>query len=214
MRTLYTYFRSSAAYRVRIALHLKDLPYESIFINLRTQAHQNLSYVALNPQQLVPTFIDQGKVLTQSLAIIEFLEDNYPETIRLLPQDPYQRAKVKSFALAIATDIHPLNNLRVVNYLSDSFDVSQEEKDNWYHHWLHVGFKALEKMIEKDAAPFCFSGNTPTLADICLVPQVYNALRFNFPMENYPSLKGIYDYCATLPAFYNASPEQQEDFSL
>ncbi len=210
---LYTYFRSSASYRVRIALHFKKISFESVYINLRKNDQESADYTTLNPQQRVPTLIDDdGKTLTQSLAIIDYLEQKHPSPA-LLPKDPYEQAKVRAFALAIAADLHPLNNLGTLTYLSTDMGASQEQKDKWYQHWLKVTFTALEKQISNPNSTFCF-GNELTLADVCLIPQIYNALRFHHPMENYPTLKRIYEHCLTIPAFYKASPEEQEDFSL
>ncbi|HEX6138502.1 MAG TPA: maleylacetoacetate isomerase, partial [Casimicrobiaceae bacterium] len=171
---LYDYFRSSAAYRVRIALNLKGIrPDERMFVHLRMGNQRAQDYLALNPQGLVPALaLDDGHVLTQSLAIIEYLDETHPEP-PLLPRDPADRARVRAIALTIACEIHPLNNLRVLNYLIGTLGVSREQKDGWYRYWIDVGFEALETMLERDAATgrHCH-GDQPTLADICLVPQI------------------------------------------
>lgn len=208
MRQLYDYFRSSAAYRVRIALNLKEIDYESIPVNLVDGEQRSEKYLSeQNPQGLVPSFItENGTVITQSLAILDYLEQTYP-TPALLPKDPNERAQVLSVAHTIASDIHPIDNLRIMHYLVDEFDVSETQKMDWYHHWIHLGFTALEAKLSKDRfGKFCF-GDTPTLADVCLVPQVYNANRFNLDMSAYPTLVAINAYCNELDAFIKAKPE-------
>lgn len=213
MIKLYDYFRSSASFRVRIALNLKGLTYEQISVHLIKDGgrHLQANYEAINPQKLIPSLVDnQNAPLAQSLAIIEYLEEQYP-TPALLPTDPIARAEIRAFALHIACDIHPLNNLRVLNYLTQNLNVSEEQKKIWYHHWLSEGFNALEKILNKGPkTPFCF-GHSPTLADICLVPQVYNALRFEFPLEDFPLIKAINTRCLSESAFSNALPENQQD---
>lgn len=213
---LYSYFRSSAAYRVRIALGLKNLPFDIVPVHLvKCGGEQKLpDYTAINPQQLVPTFAtNNGEILTQSMAILEFLEESYPQT-PLLPTDKLARAKVRALCQIIASDIHPLNNLRVLKYLKNTLEVSEIQKDAWYQHWIAEGFEAIEKMLPdrfSENGNFCY-GDTPTFADCCLIPQVYNALRFDCDMTNYPKIMQIYTHCNTLPAFISASPEQQIDF--
>ncbi|HMC45613.1 MAG TPA: maleylacetoacetate isomerase [Caballeronia sp.] len=210
---LYSYFRSSAAYRVRIALNLKGLAYEYAPIHLLRDGGQQLKpdYRKLNPDGIVPTFIDGDNVLTQSLAIIEYLEETRPEP-SLLPGTPLDRAFIRSVALQIACEIHPVDNLRVLKYLKHTLKVGDEAKDAWYRHWLESGFESLEKRLANDArvGKLCF-GDTPTLADLCLVPQVYNARRFNLDMSRYPTIERIADHAAQIDAFARAAPGQQPD---
>jgi len=210
---LYTFFRSSASYRVRIALNLKGLDYEQVPIHLRRGGGEQFSpdYKAKNPQALVPALEDGGRPLTQSLAIIEYLEERYPEPA-LLPKDPADRATVRAMALAIACEVHPIQNLRVLNYLRSELKQPDAETNRWAEHWIGLGLAALEQMIL--AAPkrgkFCF-GAAPTLADLCLVPQLANAKRFGCDLSAYPTLVRIDAHCATLPAFSKAAPENQLD---
>ena len=210
---LYSYFRSSAAYRVRIALNLKGLAYEYAPIHLLRDGGQQLKpdYRELNPDGIVPTFIDGDDVLTQSLAIIEYLEETHPEP-SLLPGTPLDRAFIRSVALQIACEIHPVDNLRVLKYLKHTLKVGDEAKDAWYRHWLESGFESLEKRLANDArvGKLCF-GDTPTLADLCLVPQVFNARRFNLDMSRYPTIERIADHAAQIDAFARAAPGQQPD---
>jgi len=210
---LYSYFRSSAAYRVRIALNLKGLAYEYAPIHLLRDGGQQLKpdYRELNPDGIVPTFIDGDDVLTQSLAIIEYLEETHPEP-SLLPGTPLDRAFIRSVALQIACEIHPVDNLRVLKYLKHTLKVGDEAKDAWYRHWLESGFDSLEKRLANDSrvGKLCF-GDTPTLADLCLVPQVFNARRFNLDMSPYPTIERIADHAAQIDAFARAAPGQQPD---
>ncbi len=210
---LYDYFRSSAAYRVRIALNLKGIaPDERTYVHLRMGSQRAQDYLALNPQGLVPALtLDDGHVLTQSLAIIEYLDEKHREP-PLLPQHPVARARVRAIALQIACEIHPLDNLRVLNYLTATLGVSRERKDGWYRYWIDVGFEALEKLLARDTATghFCH-GDQPTLADICLVPQIANARRFDIDMSPYPTLTRIESACNALPAFADAAPARQPD---
>lgn len=212
MYTLYSYYRSSAVFRVRIALQLKGLAYDVIPVHLLRDggAQHQASYRRINPAQLVPTLLDGDTALTQSLAIIEYLEEAHPDTHRLLPGDALQRAHIRALALSIACDIHPLNNLRVLAYLKQEFAVSEEQKVAWYRHWIQTGFSALEQQLAHSTGPFCH-GDQPTLADCCLVPQVYNARRFEVPMHHYPAITRIAEHCMTLAAFQAAAPEQQID---
>jgi maleylacetoacetate isomerase len=210
---LYDYFRSSAAYRVRIALNLKGVaPDERTFVHLRMGGQRAQDYLALNPQGLVPALaLDEGAVLTQSLAIVEYLDETHPEP-PLLPADPIGRARVRAIALSIACDIHPLDNLRVLNYLIGTLGVAREQKDGWYRYWIDVGFEALEKALARDRATgrFCH-GDAPTLADVCLVPQMANARRFDIDLSPYPTLMRIESACLALPAFADAAPARQPD---
>ena len=210
---LYTYWRSTAAYRVRIALHLKALPCEQEPVHLVKDGGEQhkADYRALNPQGLVPALVDKGRVITQSLAILEYLEETHPEPA-LLPQDPMDRARVRSLAQIIACEVHPLNNLRVLKYLGDELGLKEPEKQGWYHHWLEQGLKPLEQRLanESHTVRFCH-GDSVTWADICLVPQLYNARRFEFPLEDYPTLVRIDTACRELDAFRAAAPEAQPD---
>jgi len=208
---LYGYFRSSAAYRTRIALNLKGLEYEYVPVHLSKGEQRAASYRALNAQELVPTLIDDRGIFTQSLAIIEYLDERYPEP-PLLPKLPEARARVRAIALAIACDIHPLNNLRALQYLIGPLGATDGAKNAWYRHWIEVGLDALETQLAKDPATgtFCY-GDAPTLADICLVPQLANARRFAIPLEPYPTLVRIDANCGKLDAFAAASPDRQPD---
>jgi maleylacetoacetate isomerase len=208
--TLYGYFRSSAAYRVRIALNLKGVTAEMVSIHLQKQGGLNRKpeYRAINPQMRVPALkLDQGDVLIQSLAIIEYLDEAYPQP-PLLPADLIARAKVRALAQLIACDIHPLNNTAPLRYLKNTLGHAQAEIDRWYHHWILEGFEALEALIT--ATPYA-CGNAITLADVCLVPQVYNARRFNVPLERFPKIAAVEAACNALPAFEQARPEKQPD---
>ena len=210
---LYTFFRSSASYRVRIALNLKGLTYEQIPIHLRRAGGEQfaVSYKAINPQGLVPTLDDGGQILTQSLAVIEYLEERYPKP-RLLPTDSADRARVRSMALIIACEIHPIQNLRVLVHLKNNLRQSEDDLNRWARHWIDLGLSALEQMTTSTPkrGKFCF-GDTPTLADICLVPQLANARRFGCDLSAYPTLLQVETACNTLPAFANAAPEKQPD---
>lgn len=212
--TLYSYWRSSAAYRVRIALNLKGMDYAIRPVHLVNDGGQQHSdsYRALNPQQLVPTLLDGERVIRQSLAIIEYLDDAYPETLPLLPPDLRERARVRGIALAIACDVHPLGNLRVLQYLKREFDITDKQKAAWSAHWIKVGFEALEALLAQspEVGRFC-SGDEPTLADCCLVPQMYNARRFKVALGAYPTLVRIDAACNELDAFKRAAPEAQPD---
>jgi maleylpyruvate isomerase len=211
MLKLHSYFRSSAAYRVRIALNLKGLAHEAAYVHLIKDGGQQHApaYRALNPQALVPTLETDGGVITQSLAIIEYLDETHPEP-RLLPGDALQRARIRAFALAIACDIHPLNNLRVLNYLKGPMGLEQGAADTWYRHWVETGLAACEALLPATTSRFCF-GDQPTLADCCLVPQVYNARRLKCDLSKLPRLVDIDEACRPLPAFEQAAPEAQPD---
>ncbi|MGH7828435.1 MAG: maleylacetoacetate isomerase [Candidatus Binatia bacterium] len=210
---LYTFFRSSASYRVRIALNLKGLGYEQVPIHLRRGGGEQLSasYTAINPQALVPALEDNGRILAQSLAIIEYLEERHPNP-PLLPKDPADRALVRSMALVIACEVHPIQNLRVLNHLKNSHQQSDDDVNRWARHWIELGFSALEQIISDGArrGKFCF-GENPTLADICLVPQLANARRFGCDLFKFPTLVEIEAHCNALPAFANAAPDKQPD---
>jgi maleylpyruvate isomerase len=208
---LYSYFRSSAAYRARIALHLKGLPFDYAPVHLRKGEQNAEAYRALNRQELVPTLIDGDTALTQSLAIIEYLDERHPEP-PLLPSAPAGRARVRAIALAICCDIHPLNNLRVLRYLVHTLKIGEEAKDAWYRHWIDTGLAALEAQLAADAATgtFCH-GDVPTMADVCLVPQLANARRANIPLDGYPTLLRIDATCRALDAFARAAPDRQPD---
>ena len=205
---LYDYFRSSAAYRVRIALHLKGVDYESRQIDLREGAQRSDAYRSLNPQGLVPMMEIDGHRLTQSLAILNYLDLRYPNQ-PLIPASAAERAHVVAMALTIACDIHPLNNLRVLKYLKDQLGHSQAEVDRWYAHWIAEGLSALEALAAPRAGAFLW-GDAPTAADVCLVPQLYNARRFNVPLDAYPTLLRADENANKLDGFVKAHPDQQE----
>lgn len=211
MLTLYTYWRSSAAYRVRIALALKELTATHIPVHLLKDGGQQKSetYRELNPAMLVPTLQHDDLTLNQSLAIIEYLDAAFPQH-PLLPSEPAKAAVVRALALDIACDIHPLNNLRVLQYLTGTLGISDQQKTDWILHWLRQGFTALEQRLNQTAGLYV-CGDTVTLADVCLVPQVYNALRFQLDLTPFPHIMRIYQQCMTLPAFIAAAPEQQAD---
>jgi maleylpyruvate isomerase len=205
---LYGYGLSSASYRVRIALALKNLPYTSISKNLRAGEHRLSEFLRINVQGFVPALgLDDGAVLIQSVAIIEYLDEIYP-TPRLLPAEPLARARVRALAQVITSDIHPLNNLRVLKYLEDKLALNREARDLWYRHWVEAGFDALERWLVRDGAAgrFCH-GDAPTLADICLVPQVFNARRFAVDMNPYPRILAIDAACRELPEFQTTAPQ-------
>lgn len=211
MRQLYTYFRSSASYRVRIALHLKGLAFDSVPVHLLRDGGEQHGedYRRINPAQLIPTLVDHALTLGQSVAIMEYLEEAYP-TPALLPADRAQRARVRAVVQAIACDIHPLNNLRVLQYLENTLHQDEAARATWYRHWITLGFEALEAELALTSGTFCF-GDSPTLADCCLVPQMANARRFNTPLEAFPTLLRIDAACRALPAFTAAAPENQAD---
>lgn len=211
---LYSYFRSSASYRVRIALNLKGLPYEYVPVHLVRQGGEQLKpeYRKINPDAIVPTLIDdENHAIQQSLAIIEYLEETHPEP-PLLPKSPVDRAHVRSLALQVACEIHPIDNLRVLRYLKRTLGVDDAAKDAWYRHWIEAGFATLEERLANDprTGKLCY-GDTPTLADLCLVPQIYNAHRFNIDTARYPTIQRIHDYAVQLDAFVRAAPGVQPD---
>jgi maleylpyruvate isomerase len=206
---LYDYWRSSAAYRVRLALNFKGLSYEQIPIDLRKGAQREPAFLALNPQGLVPVLEDDGAILTQSLPILNYLEERYPEPA-LLPRDSAGRARSRAIAVAIACEIHPLNNLRVLQYLERELGLDEGRRMAWYRHWIAEGFGPLERMIARSAGEFCV-GDFPSLADLCLVPQVYNARRHQCDLEAYPIIRRIDERCREIEAFARAAPERQPD---
>jgi maleylacetoacetate isomerase len=205
---LYDYFRSSASYRVRIALNLKGIEYEQRPISLVQGEQQAHSYRQLNPQGFVPMLEIDGERLTQSLSIIVYLDQQFRDP-PLMPANPADGAHVRSLALAVACDIHPLNNLRVLKYLRGPLGISEEAKDEWYRHWVAEGLAALEEMARPKAGAFLF-GDTPTIADVCLVPQLYNARRFSVPLTDYPTLRRADETASAHAAFAAAHPDRQE----
>ena len=212
---LYGYWRSSAAYRVRIALNLKGISAEQLSVHLvRDGGEQHkAAYSALNPLELVPTLTLDDELdadaLSQSLAIIEYLDEIHPQS-PLLPASALERAHVRAMALTVACEIHPLNNLRVLQYLTQTLGVDEAAKNTWYHHWVASGFAALETLLIRHSGRYCF-GDTVTLADLCLVPQVYNAQRFNVDLTPYPNIMRVWTECNQLEAFADAAPERQAD---
>ena len=208
---LYSYWRSSAAYRVRIALELKGVPYETVSVSLApgVAEHRQDEYRERNPQMLVP-YLEEGEIgISQSPAILEYLEETYTDK-PLLPQSPAACAAVRSFCSSIYCDIHPLNNLRVLQYLKQELSVSDEQRDDWYAHWIREGFRSAELVAADSTGPFVF-GEQPTLADACLIPQLYNAHRFKVPLDDFPQLLAVEEHCNALPAFIAALPENQPD---
>lgn len=213
MLQLYSYFRSSAAYRLRIALHLKGLAFDTVPVHLLKGGGEQLqsAYRAINPAALVPALQSDGTTLTQSLAIMEYLDETHPQP-PLLPADALGRARVRALALTVACDIHPLNNLRVLTYLSGELQASGDARNAWARHWMALGFATLEAHLAHDPATGrCCHGDTPTLADCCVVPQVFNARRFELDLAPYPTLVRIAEHCEALPAFIAAHPAQQPD---
>ncbi len=213
-RKLYSYWRSSAAYRVRIALNLKGLPYVVLpvhLVNNGGEQHRS-EFHAVNPQELVPVLVDGAHALRQSIAIIEYLDEAYPGSARLLPSEPLARARVRGLALAIACDVHPMNNTRALQYLERELHVPEVERARWTRHWIALGFAALEELLAPDPATgrFCH-GDAPGMADALLVPQLYNARRWSLDLAPYPTLCRIETECAALDAFERARPENQVD---
>ena len=210
---LHNYFRSSAAYRVRIAMHLKGLSFEYLTVHLTRDGGAQFSpkYSAMNPQQLVPLLDDNGFQLSQSLAIIEYLDEKFPQ-VRLIPESLEGRARVRQIALAIACDIHPLQNLRVLKYLTGTLGLSEEAKTDWIKHWLQLGLQALEANLFRASSrgQFCY-GDHPTLADCALIPQMFSAARFGVDSTAFPTLRMIYERCEAMPEFAAAHPGKQVD---
>jgi maleylacetoacetate isomerase len=209
---LHDYFRSSASHRVRIALNLKGLPYRQRSHHLRKGEQRAPDYLRINPQGFVPALADGDVVITQSVAIIEYLEEAYPDTPRLLPATPAGRARVRSLSAVVATDTHPLNNLRVLKYLQTELGLDEAARTAWYHRWLKDCFGALEARLgaEPETGRFCH-GDTPTIADICLVPQIFNAKRFGFDLAPYAGVMRVFDVAQALDAFASAAPDLQPD---
>lgn len=208
---LYTYFRSSAAFRVRIALNLKGLAYEPAFVHLAKGEHHKPEYSALNPQALVPTLEDGGRLLTQSLAIIEYLEETHPQP-PLLPKDAFARARARSLALLVACEIHPLNNLRTLTHLKKVLGQSEEQVNAWYRHWIADGMAKLESAMARTAGTGKYSqDDAPGIADCCLVPQVFNAQRYKCDLAPYPTVMRVFDACMRLESFDRAQPGKQPD---
>jgi maleylpyruvate isomerase len=205
---LYTYFRSSAAFRVRIALNLKGLAYQPLFVHLAKGEHRQPQYAAVNPQALLPTLVlDDGARLTQSLAIIEYLEEKHPQPA-LLPKDALGRARVRSLANLVASEIHPLNNLRTLQHLRRALGQTDDQVNAWYRHWVADGLAKLEADLGNDR--FCY-GDSPTLADCCLVPQIFNAQRYQCDLAPYPRTMRVFGQCMKLDAFERAQPAKQPD---
>lgn len=205
---LYSYYRSSAAYRVRIALDLKQIEHSIEPVNLLKKEHKSADYLTKQPQGLVPCLeTNDGQVLAQSGAILGYLDNLYPSS-RLLPTDLFQAAKIQSVVDMIACDIHPICNLRILNYLTEDLKINTEQKLAWYQHWIAIGFTALETLLEKSKYSF---GEQVTLADVYLIPQVYNALRFEVDMSLFPKIMNAYQNCNQLDAFIKAKPENQQD---
>jgi maleylacetoacetate isomerase len=210
---LYDYFRSSASFRVRIALNLKGIDYHTTSIDLRT-GDQKGPYQNINPQGLVPALEIDGKLFSQSLAIIDYLENKYPQT-PLLPKDPANRAQVLELAYMIAMDIHPINNLRVLNYLTNELEIVEDRKLQWYHHWIRLGFEAYQTRLQNTSRLKHVSyGDDITLADVCLIPQVYNALRFGVDLSEFEGIMEVYESCMKRPAFEKAQPEAHSHVTL
>ena len=205
---LYQYYRSSASYRVRIALNIKQIVYESVDIHLINNEgeHNAPHYLKINPQGLVPCLDVNGHIINQSLAIIEYLDETFPQN-PLLPSEPLKKAQVRALAFIIASDMHPLNNLRVLSQIKAQFNANEADVIAWYHRWLKPGFDAFEAQLKtmNQSGPYCFGGKL-TLADLCLIPQVFNAHRYNFPMDNYPLINAINANCLRLDAFNAAKP--------
>ncbi len=207
---LYTYFRSSAAFRVRIALNLKGLAYEAVFIHLAKGEHRQPEYSGRYPQGLLPTLVDEAEALSQSLAIIEYLEEKHPRPA-LLPKDPLGRARVRSLSLLVACEIHPLNNLRTLQHLKRALGLNEQQVSDWYRHWIADGFAKLETDLARGGSGRYCHGDSPGMADCCLVPQVFNAQRYKADLAPYPTIMRIFGACMELEAFQRAQPAKQPD---
>jgi maleylacetoacetate isomerase len=207
---LYTYFRSSAAFRVRIALNLKGLAYDPVFVHLAKGEHRKPEYANVDPQALLPTLVDDGQALSQSLAIIEYLEERHPEP-PLLPRDALGRARVRSLSLLVACEIHPLNNLRTLQHLKRALGLNEEQIGTWYRHWIADGLAKLEADLGRAGSGRFCHGASPTMADCCLVPQIFNAKRYQSDLAPYPTVMRIFDACMKLEAFDRAQPSKQPD---
>lgn len=207
---LYTYFRSSAAFRVRIALNLKGLAYEPVFVHLAKGEHRTPEYAAVDPQRLVPALVDQGQVLSQSLAIMEYLEEKHPQP-PLLPEDAPGRARVRSLSLLVACEIHPLNNLRTLQHLRRALGQNEDQINAWYRHWIADGLAKLEADLARGSTGRFCHGDKPTMADCCLVPQIFNAQRYQSDLAPYPTVMRIFEACMKLGAFERAQPSKQPD---
>jgi maleylacetoacetate isomerase len=208
---LYSFFNSSTSFRVRIALALKGLPYEYIGVNLRGGEQGKEEYRALSPAAIVPTLVDGDVKLTQSIAIIDYLDARQPEP-RLVPGDPIARARVLEISQTVACEIHPINNIRVLKYLSGQLKVSEADKSAWYRHWVDEGLSAVESLLAALPRSACCIGDTPTLADCCLVPQVANAMRMGCDLSRFERVRAVYEHCMTQQAFIDAAPQNQPDY--
>ena len=207
---LYTYYRSSAAYRVRIAMNLKGITYTSEAISLLEGSQKSADYLRTNPQGLIPALeLENGNIISQSTAILEYLEETQAGPA-LLPADPFKRSQVRSVVNHIACDIHPLNNLRILKYLPQKLNADKEQVAQWYAQWVNSGFSSIEAVLREGNGQFCFF-DAAGMADCYLIPQVYNALRFNVDLAPYPAIMSVYTHCNSLDAFYNAHPDQQAD---
>jgi maleylacetoacetate isomerase len=208
---LYSFFNSSTSFRVRIALALKGLPYDYVGVNLRGGEQGKNAYRELSPAGIVPVLVDGDVTLTQSLAIIDYLDHRHPAP-RLLPEDPVQRAHVLEIAQTIACEIHPIDNIRVLKYLTGKLGVSEEDKSTWYKHWVDEGLSAVEQLLARSPeSAFCV-GDAPTLADCCLVPQVANAMRIRCDLSRFPRVLAVHEHCMKQPAFVEAAPQNQPDY--
>jgi len=207
---LYTYFRSSAAFRVRIALNLKGLAYDAVFVHLAKGEHRKPEYASLYPQALLPTLVDDSAALSQSLAIIEYLDETHAQPA-LLPKDALGRARVRSLSLLIACEIHPLNNLRTLQYLKRQLGQSEEQINTWYRHWVADGLLKLEGDLSRGGTGKFCHGDSPSMADCCLVPQIFNAKRYHSDLTPFPTVMRIFDACMELQAFDRAQPSKQPD---
>jgi maleylacetoacetate isomerase len=209
---LHSFFNSSTSYRVRIALALKGVAFDTLPVNIRKGEHRAVNYIAnVNPSAAVPAIVDDGFTLGQSIAIIDYLDQVHPEP-RLIPLGTHSRARVLEFAALIACDIHPVNNLRVLRYLETELGVTAQQKSDWYRHWIAEGMESVERMLAREnSGPWCF-GNQPTLADVCLLPQISNALRMGCDLRPYARSLAVYEFAADHPAFVRAAPARQPDF--